>query len=445
MEGAGLIARPAPAARRWMIALSVLLTAGQIADMVWPRDDPRAGSPGAVLFAVALFLLLALYPTGRPVPRGMSWVAGLASVLFAASVIAGPDVAARFLWPLPLAPLLLLLVIGGQGYRYWRRSSAAERETVRWPLLGVLLLLTLVLPADIIALGMTGGTISDPAPILAAITQLGFLFPAVGFLAGMLSPATELVDQLLALWITFVLSAAVLGALFAGGMAVAGLVLHEPAWSAVVGAGVAVLAGVWVVPAARRVAQRIAFGGRRDVPHAVAGLTRRLRTTMDPAEIPVHVVEAVRESTGAVAVQLRRSGRTAVWAQAGEPATEHQGSTEAAVTHLGLPVATLTVWPRAAETALASADLRLIDALAASAAPALHGARLASAFPELTEREQQVLAGITRGLPNAAIAARLGVSGKTVANYVSIVLTKLRVPDKERAAELARRRAAELD
>lgn len=49
-----------------------------------------------------------------------------------------------------------------------------------------------------------------------------------------------------------------------------------------------------------------------------------------------------------------------------------------------------------------------------------------------------------RGLPNRAIAERLGVSAKTVANYVSIVPTKLRVPDKERAAELARRRGAEL-
>ena len=48
------------------------------------------------------------------------------------------------------------------------------------------------------------------------------------------------------------------------------------------------------------------------------------------------------------------------------------------------------------------------------------------------------------GIPNSAIAARLGISAKTVANYVSIVLTKLRVPDKERAAELARRGTAEL-
>lgn len=92
---------------------------------------------------------------------------------------------------------------------------------------------------------------------------------------------------------------------------------------------------------------------------------------------------------------------------------------------------------------MTSADRRLVADLADAAAPALHGARLASAFPELTDRERQVLAGIVRGLPNAAIAARLGVSGKTVANYVSIVLTKLRVPDKERAAELARRRGEE--
>jgi hypothetical protein len=47
-------------------------------------------------------------------------------------------------WPLPITPLLLLRVVGGQGYRYWRQSSAAGREAVRWPLLGVLLLLTIV-------------------------------------------------------------------------------------------------------------------------------------------------------------------------------------------------------------------------------------------------------------------------------------------------------------
>lgn len=426
-----------------MIALASVLAAAQLADIVWPRDDPGAGSPATLIFFAALCLLLTLYPNGRSVPRWMIGIAALATATFAANLIAGPDVAARFLWPLPVAPLLLLLVIGGQGYRYWRRSSAAEREAVRWPLLGVLLLLTLVVPADLVSVALTGGTITDPPPLLSAIVQLGFLLPAAGFLAGLLAPKTELVDRLLALWLTIVLAALALGALVAGGLMLTGLWLIPP-WPAVLAAAVAVLAGVWVVPAARRLAQRAVFSGRVQEQVAVAALTRRLRGTMDPAEIPVHLVETVRGSTGATAVRLRRSGQVGVWAQAGEPGPEHYEGAETVVDHLGLPVATLTVWPRPAESALASADLRLIDALAAAAAPALHGARLASAFPELTERERQVLAGITRGLPNRAIAARLGVSGKTVANYVSIVLTKLRVPDKERAAELARRRAAEL-
>jgi len=61
----------------------------------------------------------------------------------------------------------------------------------------------------------------------------------------------------------------------------------------------------------------------------------------------------------------------------------------------------------------------------------------ATEFPTLSERERQVLGLIAAGLGNAAIAERLGVSGKTVANYVSSVLTKLRVKDRAAAGRLA--------
>jgi len=50
------------------------------------------------------------------------------------------------------------------------------------------------------------------------------------------------------------------------------------------------------------------------------------------------------------------------------------------------------------------------------------------AFPELTERERQLLELIAQGLANAAIAARLALSPKTVANYVSSIFGKLRLP-----------------
>lgn len=59
-------------------------------------------------------------------------------------------------------------------------------------------------------------------------------------------------------------------------------------------------------------------------------------------------------------------------------------------------------------------------------------------FPTLSERERQVLGLIRHGLGNAAIATRLGVSGKTVANYVSSVLTKLQVSDRAAAARMGR-------
>lgn len=60
----------------------------------------------------------------------------------------------------------------------------------------------------------------------------------------------------------------------------------------------------------------------------------------------------------------------------------------------------------------------------------------------LTVREREVLRLMVRGRDNAAIAAYLGVSLKTVRNVVSAVLAKLSVPD--RSAAVAKARAAGL-
>ena len=54
-------------------------------------------------------------------------------------------------------------------------------------------------------------------------------------------------------------------------------------------------------------------------------------------------------------------------------------------------------------------------------------------FPELTEREAEVLALMAEGRDNRSIAAELGVSAKTVANHVSHVLTKLQARDRVEA------------
>ncbi len=64
------------------------------------------------------------------------------------------------------------------------------------------------------------------------------------------------------------------------------------------------------------------------------------------------------------------------------------------------------------------------------------------AFPELTERERDILALIARGYTNTAIADRLYLSPKTVRNYVSSIFAKLRVTD--RAGAIVRAREAGL-
>ena len=59
-------------------------------------------------------------------------------------------------------------------------------------------------------------------------------------------------------------------------------------------------------------------------------------------------------------------------------------------------------------------------------------------FPQLTDREREVLELVAQGRPNTAIAARLQVSQKTARNHVSNILTKLQVADRAQAIVRAR-------
>lgn len=60
------------------------------------------------------------------------------------------------------------------------------------------------------------------------------------------------------------------------------------------------------------------------------------------------------------------------------------------------------------------------------------------AFPELTQREHQVLDLIAQGLNNQQIASRLSISEKTVRNHISNIFSKLQVVDRAQAIVRAR-------
>lgn len=59
-------------------------------------------------------------------------------------------------------------------------------------------------------------------------------------------------------------------------------------------------------------------------------------------------------------------------------------------------------------------------------------------FPELTPRERSVLEALAGGASTSQIAARLGLSDKTVRNHLSAIFTKLRVTDRTQAVLKAR-------
>jgi DNA-binding NarL/FixJ family response regulator len=61
---------------------------------------------------------------------------------------------------------------------------------------------------------------------------------------------------------------------------------------------------------------------------------------------------------------------------------------------------------------------------------------------DLTDRERDVLDQLAAGASNAQIARSLGLSVKTVQNYVSRILDKLQVSDRTQAALRYRDRSA---
>lgn len=75
---------------------------------------------------------------------------------------------------------------------------------------------------------------------------------------------------------------------------------------------------------------------------------------------------------------------------------------------------------------------------ASVARAAVRSLNLTRPFPELSDRERQILALVADGHDNPAIGHRLDISPKTAANHVSAILTKLGVADRTQAALLAR-------
>jgi len=90
--------------------------------------------------------------------------------------------------------------------------------------------------------------------------------------------------------------------------------------------------------------------------------------------------------------------------------------------------------------AVAAGEMILSPAVAQRAMSYVLGGRTATRlpFPQLTDREREVLDLVAAGLDNETIARRLGLSPKTVRNHLANVLARLALPDRSAAIVRAR-------
>jgi DNA-binding NarL/FixJ family response regulator len=100
--------------------------------------------------------------------------------------------------------------------------------------------------------------------------------------------------------------------------------------------------------------------------------------------------------------------------------------------------------PERVERALrsvAAGDVVLEHALARAVGELAHARRVPASrpFPELTDREFDILVLLAEGMDNQAMARHLVLSPKTVRNHVSNVFAKIHANDRPHAVVLARR------
>ncbi|MGE0704263.1 MAG: response regulator transcription factor [Vicinamibacterales bacterium] len=94
-----------------------------------------------------------------------------------------------------------------------------------------------------------------------------------------------------------------------------------------------------------------------------------------------------------------------------------------------------------ASVAEANASGIVADAVVlATAGSQGRGADISIAIEPLTAREEDVLALLAEGLPNKAIAERLGISDQTVKFHVASITAKLGASNRTEAVRLAFRR-----
>jgi signal transduction histidine kinase len=356
----------------WVVI--VLLAAYAATTLVETTAVPWSRGLFAVM-GVCVVMLFGLYPDGRFRPRWILVPVSIEIALQAIDVASGFTLEAQPWWPWHFFVTLSVTLVGGQVYRYRRRSSVEERERTRWPMLTVLAMVFAYTLWAIVAVGL--GLDQEHGAWLAVLLSV---LPGVGFALGLLSPRGINVDVALRWCLLLGCSSITLGTAILATMALGGALgasAEERTWGV---AAVAAALTIPVVGASRRAAERFVFGRRPSPLRALEELGTRLAQLADPRDVPETVLRAVTESLAVGGARLV-VGDT-VRAEVGTATFEEQF----AITYRDERLATLAVSPRPGETTLIARDRSVVSRICAQAGPALHGARLVNELVEARAR-----------------------------------------------------------
>lgn len=375
----GIVAVVVAAARRRVGVLPAIAIAMMLAQFAssWIAFDDW---PTVVQYLLLLpwFLgfpvLAATFPDGRLVPRWSAVVLLGSLAVLVANLATGDALRNSGWWGIfPIAQMAfgVAFII----YRYRRSATTAEREAVRWVLLGVLVTLSCFMLIQV-----TDGVIGASDPLSAAKANLAIVPLMFGLVIGAAWPRVWNVDAAFRGVLVVLAVGWALGGVYAAVSAVVTVIAPATAalWSAAAVAAVAYP----VIRLAMRGATWLVFRDRMDATAAVTALGAALDAD-DPRPVAQRVVDVAADATGSPSVVLVAAVEAdaavfgASFTAAGPPPDRPAG-TEVPVALRGELLATLSAWPRRGESELSTRDREALAAIARHAAPALDGARALS-------------------------------------------------------------------
>ncbi|WP_448002260.1 ATP-binding protein [Agromyces bauzanensis] len=335
------------------------------------------------LWFIAFPLLVATFPDGRFVPRWIVWPVAAWALVYVVEQLSGHALSSQPWWW--VVPSSQVLFVGAQVYRYLRRSTTSERESVRWAILGAVLGFAAFLA---LAIG-SPAPIGEGGPVLEGLANLAIVPILVGPAIGLLRPRLWNVDAAFRIVLAALVSGPVLALAYWAVTAAAtqfGATAATAGWWGVLVVGAL---GYPVVRFALRLATFLVYRGRADAATATARLGERLADRPEPAEVADSVVRTVVDALFLDGAELRGGG--IFDASVGTP-IEHEvdpaGIERFPIVFHGEELAELVVPPRRGESALTDRDRAVVERIAVHAAPALHGAR---ALAELSDAHARLV------------------------------------------------------